>query len=75
MGIAVKESPEFVLEFGELLFAWVTLIPFDVVVQNVDSFRFEELSDFSVLVNHISDPHLLDVGVDAFVSESGVEHG
>lgn len=75
MSIGVEESPEFVLEFWEFLFAWVTLIPFDIVIKNVDGFWFEEFSQLFILMNHISDPHFFNIGVDTLVSKSGVEHG
>ncbi len=75
MSIAVVESPEFVLELWEFLFAWISLVPFDVVVQDVDGFGFEKFAQLLILMNHISDPHLLDVWVNALVSKPGVEHG
>ncbi len=75
MGIAVEKSPELVLELGEFLLAWVTCVPFDVIVEYVNRFWLEKLTQFSILVNEVSQPHFLDVRVDALVSQSGVEHG
>lgn len=75
MGIAVEKSPELVLELGEFLLTWVTCVPFDVVVQYVNRFWLEQLAQFRILVNEVSEPHFLDVRVDALVSQSGVEHG
>lgn len=75
MGVAVEESPELVLELREFLLTWVSLVPFDVVVQHVNRLWFEKLAQFRVLVDEIPEPHFLDVGVNALVSHSGVEHG
>lgn len=75
MSVAVEKPPESVLEFGKFLLARVALVPFNVVVENVDGFGFKEFAKFSVLVDHVSKPHFLDVGVNALVSESGIEHG
>lgn len=44
MSIGVEESPEFVFEFREFLLTWVTLIPFDVVIKNVNGFWFKEFA-------------------------------
>jgi len=44
VSISVEESPELVFEFWELLFTWVALIPFDIVIKNVNGFWFEELA-------------------------------
>jgi hypothetical protein len=74
VSIRVEESPEFVLELWEFLFTWVSLIPFDIVIQNMDGFRFEKFTKLCILMNHISDPHLFNIGVNTLISESGVEH-
>ena len=75
MGVAVEKSPKPVLELRELLLTWVSLVPFNVVIQHVNGFRFKKFAKFRVLVDHVSQPHFLDVGVDALVSESSVKHG
>jgi len=44
VSISVEESPELVLEFWELLFTWITLIPFDIMIKNVNGFWFKKLA-------------------------------
>jgi hypothetical protein len=68
MSITIEEPPEFVFEFREFCFTRITLIPLNIMIQNVNCFRFEKLTEFFVLVNKISQPHLFDVGVNTFVS-------
>ena len=75
MGVAVKKSPELVFELGEFFLAWVTGVPFDVVVQDVNRFWFKQLAQFSILVNEVSEPHFFDVWINALVSEPGIKHG
>jgi len=74
VSISVEESPELIFEFWELLFTWVALIPFDIVIKNVNSFRFEELAQLFILMNHISDPHFFNIWINTLVSKSGIEH-
>lgn len=74
VSIRVKESPELIFEFWEFLFAWIALIPFDIVIENVNSFRFEELAQLLILMDHISEPHFFNIWINALVSKSCIEH-
>jgi hypothetical protein len=73
VAVVAEESEELVLELRELLLARIALVPFHVVVKEVDRFGFEEFSDFGVLVDYVAEVHLVDLRVDGFVSESGPE--
>jgi len=70
--VRVEEFPDFVVVFGELFVVNVSVI-FELVVQNVDGFFLEELSNFGVVVDHFSQVSFLHVRVKGSVSESGIE--
>jgi len=70
-GISVEESPRTVVEFRELLVV-DSFIKLAVIVQDVDGFFTEMLSEFSVLPKHISKVGFLKIGVKSLVSDSGV---
>lgn len=74
-GVGVEESPQLVPELGELGIIGQASVVLQVVVQHVGGFGLEQLGDFGILVNHIPQESLLDVGVDAAVSEASVEEG
>lgn len=73
MRVVVEESPKLVFEFWELIFVWISLIKLAVVVQNVDSFFFEQLGDFWVAVDHLPEISFLEVWVKCLISQSDVE--
>ena len=73
MSVVVEESEELVLELGEFLLAWESLIVLHIVVHQVDGFGFEKLSDFRVVMNDISQMELVEAGVSGLVPNSGPE--
>jgi hypothetical protein len=72
VSVAVEEPPELVLELWELLFVGVALIILAVVVQHVDRFLVEELGDFGVVIHHLPQVGLLEVGVKGLIPHACV---
>ena len=72
--IGVEESPQFASVLGELGVIGNTAVVLQVVIQNMDGFRGEQLGNLCILVDHISQIGLLDIGILTSVSDSGVEH-
>lgn len=71
-GISVEEAPCSVLVFWEFLGIWEAWDVLAVIVKDVDGLLLEQFGDFLVLVDHVSQVSLLEVGVEGSVSESGV---
>ena len=70
--IGVEELPAGVVIFGELDVVDFS-VEFAVIVDNMHGFFGEELGEFGVLVQHISQIGFLEIGVQSSVSKSGVE--
>jgi len=70
--VRVEEVPDSVVVFRELFSVDVFVI-FKIVVQDVDGLFIEKLSNFGVVIHHISQISFLHVGVVSSVSKSGVE--
>lgn len=73
MSIVVEEAEELVLELRELLLTGEASIIFEVVVQEMDSFRLEQCAQLGILVDDISEVDFIQIGVEGTVSESGPE--
>ena len=73
MSIVVEETEELVLELRELLLTGEASIIFEVVVQEMDSFRLEQCAQLGILVDDISEVDFIQIGVEGTVSESGPE--
>lgn len=73
MSIVVEEAEELVLELRELLLTGEASIIFEVVVQEIDSFRLEQCAQLGILVDDISEVDFIQIGVEGTVSESGPE--
>lgn len=71
-GVGVEEFPGRVVIFGELDVVDFS-VEFAVVVDDMHGFFGEELGEFGILVQHISQIGFLKIGVQSSVSKSGVE--
>lgn len=52
--ISIVKSPEFILIFWEFSLIWVSFFIFEIIVKDVNGFRFKESTDFWIFMNHIS---------------------
>lgn len=74
--IGIVESPQLVRVLWELGLIGVASIVLQVVVQHVDGLMLEQGVDVWVLVDHVAEESLFDVGVSGAIAHSGVEdHG
>ena len=73
MTVFAEKSEEFVFELGELGLARKASIPLHIVVQKMDRFRLEKISNLFVFVNDISEMYFIDFGVNSLISDPGPE--
>ena len=73
MTVVAEKSEEFVFELRVFGLVRISLVPFHIVVQKMDGFRLEELSNFRIIMEDVSEMYFIDFRIDGFVSQSGPE--
>ena len=73
VGVVVEEAEELVLELWEFLLIGEAGVVLEVVVEKVNGLRLEKGTQLGIVVDDIPEMHLIDVGIEGSVSDSGPE--